>query len=91
MSLVNRKSATSQNFAQVANFIAKIADVATGEIIANEYRHLCQCPWTGKTLPSKISNLSTVHFIGLFNTMKPTTCERMLRKYKELHAQDLSA
>ena len=91
MSLINKKSAPSQNFAQVANFIAKIANVDTGEIIVSEYRHLCQCPWTGALISPKISNLSTVHFIGLFPTMKATTCERMLRKYKELHTVKLSA
>lgn len=91
MEKINKKAAVSSQFAQVANFIGKIADTETGEIVSPEYHWLCRCPFTDRKLANKISNLSTTHFIALFPSMKSTSCERHLRKYKELHNNFLNA
>jgi hypothetical protein len=91
MELINKKAKNSDQFAQVAAFIAVIADTETGEIVKPEYHWLCRCPWTDAKLSNTINNLSTTHFIALFPSMKSTSCERNLRRYKELHGKFLTS
>ena len=72
----------SPQFRQVARFIQEITDQENC-IDVNGFQYLAECPRSGKTLPPTVANISTNLFTQLF-TMKPTSCERYLRRYKQL-------
>jgi hypothetical protein len=87
---ITQKAASSAQFAQIADFIKKIADLESGEIIDDSFKWLCRDPWSDQVLPAHVKNLSTTHFVALFPAMKSTSCERHLRTFKQLHAANLS-
>ena len=71
---------TTQN-GLITEFINQISDL--DGFIEAEYQWLCICPFTGVKLAPYVKNIGTTQFCSLFQrTMKPTSCERHLRRYK---------
>jgi len=85
-SKLQKKIDRSSQFAQVASFIKGIADAEGVNIVDTTYKYLTVCPWTDVKLDTTVQNINTTLFCQLFS-MKPTSCERHLRLYKELTAK----
>lgn len=85
-SKLQKKIDSSSQFRQVASFIKEISDVDGVNIVDDVFKYLTVCPWTDKKLDTTVQNINTTLFCQLFS-MKPTSCERHLRLYKELTAK----
>jgi len=80
---LQKKINSSAQFKQVAHFIKEISDLE-GNLTDKWFFYFAVCPWTNDKLALRVSNINTTLFCQLFPRMKPTSCERHLRLYKEL-------
>ena len=79
-SKLQKKIDRSNQFAQVASFITEIS--IDGDLV-DGFKYLAIDPWTDVRLEATVQNINTTLFCQLFS-MKPTSCERHLRLYKQL-------
>jgi len=82
---IELKSRTSETFRQVANLIKAITDEQGNILNDSDFTYLAVCPWTRRPLVPIVQNINTTLFCQLFPSLKPTTVERHLRRYKEYH------